>query len=150
MGGGRGGFKYFFVAFLDSSCIAVDVLAGGLACGSHLVGMLDEIVDQGGERCCIGEFEGAFALEQGLCFLELLVVRTEYDGDSIYGGFGDIMDAGSESSANEGELSVTIDGREFAEAVDDEDFCIAKYAVVDSLLSVFSGDFGVEDDLASC
>ena len=53
-------------------------------------------------------------------FFESAMVRSENNRYVIYGGFGNIVYAGSESSTDVSDGSVSVNGREKSEAVYDE------------------------------
>lgn len=72
------------------------------------------------EAAGIGDREAATALDEVAGFLEFLMVGTENHRYAIYCSFVEIMDAGSESAADVGDVGEAVERRQFAERIDDD------------------------------
>lgn len=97
-----------------------DVVAGVLAGCGEAVGVVEQLVGNGGKIGTVVDSESAFTGYQVESFFEPGVIGPEDDWQIIHGSFGDVVNAGAESTAYIGQCTIAIYGGKQPEAVDDE------------------------------
>lgn len=114
------GFFYVAKNLVCCSAQVGDIVSRAVAGSVYVLRMLGKHLHDAVEVSVVVDLQSAAALQQALGFGEMLVVRSEDDGNAPHAGLQCVVDTDTEATAYIGHRTIVVDAAEQSEAVDDE------------------------------